>query len=170
MQKADELSKKLGELQREFFDATHHCWAYRIFDIGDFRGHGSDAGEPSGTAGRPILNAIEGASLADVGVVVVRYYGGVKLGTGGLARAYRDSAQQVLSEAVRATRYLYRRYRVIFPFAAMSAVYRMIDPPAILLAGEEYGEQNVFELDVRLSRCEAFEKTLTERRLRFEVG
>lgn len=160
----------LARIQREHFDATHHCWAWRRLEDGELRAHGSDAGEPSGTAGRPILQAIESAALLDTGVVVVRYYGGVKLGTGGLARAYRDAAREVLEAAPRERRILYDRVTVEVPFSAMSAVYRLVAPPDIVLAGESFGEPNVFELDVRRSRVARFLATLEEKRVSARRG
>ena len=155
----------LARISREHFDATHHCWAWRRVEGDELRSHGSDAGEPSGTAGRPILQAIESAGLLDTGVVVVRYYGGVKLGTGGLARAYRDAAREVLDVAPRERRILYDRVVVEAPFSAMSAVYRIVAPPDIVLVSETFGEPNSFELDVRRSRTERFLATLEEKRI-----
>lgn len=89
----------VGEARAEFPDARHHCsaWIHRIAGESD-REHSSDDGEPSGTAGRPMLAALAGHDLTDVVAVVVRYFGGVLLGTGGLVRAYTDS----VDEAVRA--------------------------------------------------------------------
>ena len=78
----------LDAIRKEHFDATHHCWAFRL--LAAERARSSDAGEPSGSAGKPILSAIESAALFDAAVVVVRWFGGVKLGTGGLSRAYRS--------------------------------------------------------------------------------
>jgi len=155
----------LARIEREHFDATHHCWAWRRVEEGELRAHGSDAGEPTGTAGRPILQAIESASLLDTGVVVVRYYGGVKLGTGGLARAYRDAARAVLEIAPRERTILYDRIVVEVPFSLMSAVYRLVAPPDIVLAGESFGEPNVFQLDVRRSRAGRFLTQLEEKRI-----
>src|SRR5205809_1087732 len=71
--------EELTRIEKKYFDATHHCWAFRLFAG---RERSSDAGEPSGTAGKPILGAIETAGLQDTGAVVVRWYGGIKLGTG----------------------------------------------------------------------------------------
>lgn len=155
--------EELTRIQKKHFDATHHCWAFRLWTDG--RSRSSDAGEPSGTAGKPILNAIESAGLHDCGVVVVRWYGGVKLGTGGLARAYRDTAAEALRLAPRVDRFLYTRLRVRVPFAALSTLYRMVDPPDVVLAEERFGEENEFVFDVRASRVEAFTKALTEKRL-----
>jgi uncharacterized YigZ family protein len=155
----------LTRISREHFDATHHCWAWRRVEGDELRSHGSDAGEPSGTAGRPILQAIESAGLLDTGVVVVRYYGGVKLGTGGLARAYRDAAREVLDSAPRERRILYDRIVVEVPFSAMSAVYRLLSPPDIVLISETFGEPNSFELDVRRSRTARLLAQLEEKRI-----
>ncbi|HVR39192.1 MAG TPA: YigZ family protein [Thermoanaerobaculia bacterium] len=161
----DEFFDELARIAKRDFDATHHCWAFRLF--AEQRTRSSDAGEPSGTAGRPILAAIEGANLHDVAVVVVRWYGGVKLGTGGLTRAYRETAAETLRIATIADRYVYTRIRVIVPFDALGNIYRLIDPPNIVLAEERYGEQNEFFFDVRQSRAGDFEKRLTELRLLF---
>jgi Uncharacterized conserved protein len=158
----------LLSLQKKHFDATHHCWAFRLFADGSMRERSSDAGEPSGSAGKPILSAISGAEQFDCGVVVVRWYGGVKLGTGGLSRAYRGTAAEALRNAVVETRYLYVRLQLTVPFDAMSAVYRLLHPPDVLLVTERFGETNTFDLDVRASIAGAFEKGLTERRIDWE--
>ena len=160
----DAFFTSLKQIEKEHFDATHQCWAFRLRDG---RQRSSDAGEPSGTAGKPILAAIEGADLSDVAVVVVRWFGGVKLGTGGLSRAYRDTAAQTLGAAQTAERFLYATYRVEAPFDAMSAVYRLLDPPHVVLRGEDFGDVNVFTIDVRLSRTADFESALAGRRLPF---
>ena len=154
---------ELAAIQKKHFDATHHCWGFRLRE----RARSSDAGEPSGTAGKPILNAIESADLFEVGVVVVRWYGGIKLGTGGLSRAYRDTALETLRLATPLDRYIYNRFEVTVPFDAFGTIYRMIDPPHVVLAEERFGETNVFAFDVRTSRAEEFAKALTERRLGF---
>jgi uncharacterized YigZ family protein len=159
----EDFFAELERVQKRHFDATHHCWAFRLF--ADARSRSADAGEPSGTAGKPILAAIEGAALHDLGVIVVRWYGGIKLGTGGLSRAYRDTAAEALRAAKLLDRYLYSRIVVIVPFDALSHVYRLVHPPDVVLADEHYGERNEFVFDVRLSMVDAFTKRLTELRL-----
>lgn len=163
----DAFFDELARIEKRYFNATHHCWAFRLFGDGSPRQRSSDAGEPSGTAGKPILSALEGASLHDVGVVVVRWYGGVKLGSGGLTRAYRDTAAKTLAGASRVSRYLYERFTVEVPFTSTSVAYRLVDPPAVVLAGESFGESNYFLFDVRVSQAAAFGQSLDERRLAF---
>jgi len=158
-----EFFAALEAISKEHFDATHHCWAFRLF--ADDRSRSSDAGEPSGTAGKPILSAIEGADLYDTGVVVVRWYGGVKLGTGGLSRAYRDTSSHALQLVRVADHYIYKRFAIEVPFDSLGVVYRLIDPPNVVLSAESFGDVNVFEIAVRESMAETFEARLRELRL-----
>lgn len=159
----DEFFAELQRVQKLHFDATHHCWAFRLF--AESRSRSSDAGEPSGTAGKPILAAIEGADFHDAGVIVVRWYGGVKLGTGGLSRAYRETAAETLRRATPLDRYVYTRVRVVVPFEALNNVYRLIHPPDVVLVEEQFGEQNMFTFDVRNSAQAAIGQRLRELRL-----
>lgn len=155
--------EELTRVQKKHFDATHHCWAFRLWTEG--RARSADAGEPSGTAGKPILAAIEGADFHDVGVIVVRWYGGVKLGTGGLSRAYRDTAAEALRLAAVSDRYLYVPVTITVPYDALGTVYRFPDPPHVLLAEENFGETTEFVFHVRKSRVEEFNRLLTEKRI-----
>jgi uncharacterized YigZ family protein len=159
--------EELQRIEKRHFDATHHCWAFRLWGG---RTRSSDAGEPSGTAGKPILSAIEGADLFDCGVVVVRWYGGVKLGTGGLSRAYRDTTAEALRVTPLADRYVYTRFRLEGPFDILGTVYRLVAPPDVVLIAENFGESNTFDFDVRESMAEKFAGMLTERRIRYIVS
>lgn len=95
----------------------------------------------------------------------MRWFGGVKLGTGGLSRAYRDTAAETIGAAEIVDHYVYDRITVTAPFDRMSDVYRLVDPPHTLLAAERFGEPNEFDFDVRRSRVEEFLATLRARRL-----
>lgn len=93
----DEAMSLINELKESYPDARHHCWAYLLGDPLNSTNCGSnDDGEPSGTAGRPILSQINYSNIGNVIVVIVRYFGGIRLGAGGLVRAYRESAQKAL--------------------------------------------------------------------------
>ena len=94
----EEVKELVSALKKEYHDARHHCFAYRLGYKGDVW-RASDDGEPSGSAGRPILGQIESLGLSDVLVVVVRYFGGIKLGIPGLIRAYKTSTADALSSA-----------------------------------------------------------------------
>lgn len=161
----EELQSRLAALESRYFDATHHCWAFRL--ITDERSRYSDAGEPGGSAGRPILQAIDSARLLGVGVVVVRWYGGVKLGTGGLSRAYREAARDALAAAPGVDRWIYERFVVSAEHRTANLVFRMIDPPDIVLASSEFGAEARFDLDVRLTLADRFTEQLVANRIEF---
>lgn len=158
-----EFFAELNAIAKSHFDATHHCWAFRL--VRESRSRCSDAGEPSGTAGRPILSAIEGANLFDAAVAVVRWFGGVKLGTGGLSRAYRDIAAGTLRHAKIVDHFVYDRVRVAASFDRISEIYRLVDPPAVVLVEERFGESNEFVFEVRRSKRDEFARALAGRRL-----
>lgn len=161
------FQETLESLEKEMYDATHHCWAFRLRNDDGVRDRSADAGEPSGTAGRPILQALEDVDLVDSAVVVVRYYGGIKLGTGGLARAYRDAARKSIALAQRERRYLYDRLECIPGFERMNQVYRLIDPPDVILVQERFEPEPILAIDVRRSQVDRVRAVLREQRIRF---
>jgi len=132
-------------------DATHHCWAYRIGAHYRF----SDDGEPGGSAGKPILLAIEGQAMDHVVVVVSRWYGGIKLGVGGLARAYGGCAAECLRQAEREILVDRIRVRLRCDFAAAPMLYSRLSDFAAVRKAERSSEDGVeIDLDVPASRVE----------------
>jgi uncharacterized YigZ family protein len=127
----------LAGLEREFPDATHHCWAWRLGEPP--RERSADAGEPAGTAGVPILQVLRGAGVSDVMAVVVRWFGGTKLGRGGLARAYAAAAREALQALPVISRVPTVRLTLEVPYEKVGAVKRLIRPPEVELSAEEYG-------------------------------
>lgn len=121
----EEALNTVKEYRRKYYDARHVCWAYRI-GTRETTERANDDGEPSSTAGKPILGQIIGRNLTQVLVIVVRYFGGVKLGTGGLIVAYRTAAALALDESKVKEVELQRKYRLLFPF-------ELINPVIILL-------------------------------------
>lgn len=139
--------------------ASHNCWAFRVGER--YRFH--DDGEPGGTAGRPILQAIEGQDMDRVVVVVTRHFGGIKLGTGGLARAYGGAASAALRDA--ATEPVIRRIRLCarLPFEHVGAAHRVLDAHAAEKLDETYDADGI-ELVVSVPEGdrEAFTSTLRD--------
>jgi len=133
-------------LRRRYPDATHHCFAWRIGAPAAERA--ADAGEPAGTAGAPMLAVLRGAGLSDVVAVVVRWFGGTKLGKGGLVRAYGGAVRLALESL--ATREVLERVRLALslPYDKLGAVKRLLQPPAVELAAERYGAAVELELEV----------------------
>lgn len=130
--------------------ATHNCWAWRI----DYQVRSSDDGEPSGTAGRPILNVIERRQLENVMVVVTRYFGGIKLGVGGLVRAYGGSAAKCLDRAGVQELFPLAEYRIRAGFEWASTVHDLLERFHAEKLGERYDKDGV-TLTVRCRECDA---------------
>ena len=99
IQTVEEAQQKLAQIKRKYYDAKHHCYAYRVLELGSLLEKSSDDGEPSGTAGAPILSILKKQNLQNVLLVVTRYFGGILLGTGGLVRAYSEASLNVLESA-----------------------------------------------------------------------
>ena len=139
----------LREMNAEFPDATHNCWAYVIGAPGSTDRIGmSDAGEPHGTAGRPMLTVLQHSGVGDIVAVVTRYYGGTNLGTGGLVKAYGGSVQLALATMPRAERIDYTTIRVVVGYEHISSVQQLLDRFESTSESEEYGERATFRLRV----------------------
>jgi uncharacterized YigZ family protein len=144
--------------RRHYHDATHHCYAWNV--DGDLKQ--SDDGEPSGTAGTPIARALAAADLEFAVVVVTRYFGGTKLGTGGLSRAYAEAAEGALAEAGRCERYRHTDVLVSFDFSDTSAVHHAASLFDARQVGAAYGEQAALRFELRRSRVSAFTEAVVE--------
>ena len=112
----EEAKAYLNKIRNEFSDATHHVSAFIIGEGNSVISHCNDDGEPSGTAGRPALAVLSGSGLGDVVVVVVRYFGGIKLGTGGLVRAYGDAVKSVLAILPKAQKILVHQIMIVLHY------------------------------------------------------
>ncbi|MCL2325597.1 MAG: YigZ family protein [Proteobacteria bacterium] len=131
-------------------EATHNCWAWRLGQVYRF----SDDGEPGGSAGRPMLAAIDGQSFDGVLAHVVRYFGGVKLGVGGLVRAYGNTVAQCLREAERTEHVPMQTLRFLVDFSDGHAVYGMITQRKLVIKDEAYTPDGIaFEIVVRADAC-----------------
>jgi uncharacterized YigZ family protein len=166
---AEEAARIVEDLEREYHDATHVAFAWKIGTGPSASERSSDAGEPSGTAGKPIAAAIASAGVADVVVAVVRYFGGTKLGTGGLVRAYREAADKALAAAGRRTVREVVRVTVTCTYENLGAARRLVRPPDVTLAGETFDPDPVLNFEVVASRLQGLLASLSEARLSFEL-
>ena len=156
-----QAEEKLRNVRKQFFDATHHCFAYALGgERTEFRY--SDAGEPSGTAGMRIFSAIESKDLSDILVIVTRYFGGKKLGVGGLGRAYFESASQVLSLSVVIPKILGEELELIFPYDETNGVMKKLSLYNGRIIDTMYGDDVTLRLAVRRGAVAAFISDLTE--------
>ncbi len=144
----EDFKVKLSELKKTYHDARHHCYAYMIgSDKGCFRSN--DDGEPSGTAGKPILNQILSFDLTDIAIVVVRYFGGTKLGVSGLINAYKTAARAALDQAQIVERTINEVYSLDFEYPLMNEVMRIIKEEQLEQLNPKFDMRCYLELSIR---------------------
>jgi uncharacterized YigZ family protein len=148
-----EIKEYLDALRKRWFDATHHCYAWRLGPHGEqFRAN--DDGEPSSTAGKPILGQLLSNEITNCLVVVVRYFGGTKLGVPGLIAAYKESTAQVLAECEIVERTVDVQLRVEFTYETMNDVMRIVKDMQPKVLGQEFDNLCVMRLSIRESESE----------------
>jgi uncharacterized YigZ family protein len=158
--KAD-VEQFLEGIREEFRDATHHCFACRFGTDGTMFRYNDD-GEPAGSAGKPILAAIDKFGVTDILVVVTRYFGGTKLGVGGLRRAYGEAAERALSQAVMITKYKLTTLEATFPHTHISNVMHVVSTLGVKIVDTAYDEDVHMRLEVRLSHAEELTAALRD--------
>ena len=131
----------LKELKKKYYDATHHCYAYKTLKLAKY----SDSGEPSGTAGIRIFNAIEHFNLTNTLVVVVRYFGGTKLGVGGLGKAYYETAIKALEKAKKINKKLYQKVLISVDFEQVNKIYQIFNETENRILNTTYSDNVEFE-------------------------
>lgn len=145
------IKEKLGQLKQAHPKANHHCYAYRLRpDKLNFRAN--DDGEPSGTAGKPILGQIQSHDLTDVLIVVVRYFGGTLLGAGGLINAYRSAAAEAIGQTTIIEKHILFQYKATFRFEHTSEVMKILKQHDCQIIEQGYDEQGFIILNVRKNR------------------
>lgn len=148
----DEIKEILSEYRRKYYDARHVCYAYVLGPERDtFRAN--DDGEPGSTAGKPILGQINSNELTDILIVVVRYYGGINLGTGGLITAYRAAAAAAIENSEIETRLAEEEISFDFPYVMMNSVMRVIKEMSPRIVSQTY--DNTCEIKMRIRKSEA---------------
>ena len=146
----EEIKEVLLKLRKEFYDARHHCYAWRI-DVRDEKTRSNDDGEPSGSAGKPILNQIFSFNLYDIIVVVIRYFGGTKLGVSGLINAYKVSTREALENANIVVKEIRDVYQVDFEYPLMNSVMKIIKEDDLAIVEQHFDNQCSIKLAMRLS-------------------
>jgi len=144
----EEIKQKLAMLRKEYHDARHHCYAYRLgYDKSVFRIN--DDGEPSGTAGRPIYGQIVSHDLTRVLIVVIRYFGGIKLGVPGLINAYKTATRDALDKASIITKTIHEEYQVRFDYTAMNSVMKVLKEEDAVILSQEFENSCRLDFSVR---------------------
>src|SRR5574341_2501417 len=150
----------IADVSAEFADATHHVYAFRVGYGGSVTEGMSDDGEPPGTAGRPALAVLRGADLGDVVLVITRYFGGTKLGTGGLVRAYTEAAQAALEALPRAERVERRQGMVAVPYNLYEPVRRLVAAHHGRIDDENFGVEVTLTMTFDADDILAFQAAL----------
>lgn len=155
----DEAMAIVKEYRKKYYDARHCCYAYVLgSDRADFRAN--DDGEPSSTAGKPILGQLNRLELTDVLVVVIRYYGGVNLGTGGLIVAYRTATEDALSKAVIEEKFVEERITYRFTYPMINAVMRVVKETGARIVSQSFDNDCEIVLSIRQSLAEGLQARL----------
>ena len=155
----EEVKEIVASLKKEYYDARHHVYAYRLGHLGDkFRAN--DDGEPSGSSGRPVLGQIDSLGLSDVLVVVVRYFGGIKLGIPGLIRAYKSSTADALANAEIVEKIAAKMYRVHFGYMSMNSVMKVFKDMGLEQKNQKFDMECSLDTSVRLSLIETFQERM----------
>ena len=157
----EEIKELLAASRKKYYDARHVCYAYMLgAERTDFRAN--DDGEPSSTAGKPILGQINSAELTDILIVVIRYYGGVNLGTSGLIVAYRESAADAIAHAVTEVRQVEEMVKYDFPYVMMNDVMRVVKDMSPRIVSQEYDNTCSITLAIRKSEAEQLKNKLAK--------
>ena len=149
---AEEALEQVAKYQKEYFDARHVCWAYRLGPEGE-EYRSNDNGEPSGTAGKPILGQMVSADVSDLIILVIRYFGGVKLGTSGLIVAYKTAASLAIEAGEFAERLVEKEMKLTFGYEHMNMVMRMVKELQPRIISQDYKDNGdiVMTIAIRLS-------------------
>ena len=154
----DDAKRIVDSYRKQYHDARHVCYAYIVGTEKQlFRAN--DDGEPSGTAGKPILGQIHALELTNTIVVVVRYFGGILLGTGGLTVAYREATRDALSKAQIVTKDITKRAKVSFPIDKTNEVMRLIRSTQATIVSQDYTDRYIYLLDIPNASVQSWRNT-----------
>lgn len=159
----EEARAFIAKIKAHHSDATHNVSAYLINDGRNFSIRYDDDGEPKGSAGKPVLKVIQNRGLSNAVVVVTRYFGGIKLGYGGLVKAYSDAAGEAIENAGIIEVYETERFQVTFPYSLFHPVRETVENAGGRIVGEDYGELVTFTVETRKGEAEKLMEILTEK-------
>ncbi|MFQ5499117.1 MAG: YigZ family protein [Candidatus Zixiibacteriota bacterium] len=158
----DETQARLTEIRKQEHSATHNCFAWRLGLGENITFKYSDDGEPSGTAGKPIYDLVEGNKLTNILVVVTRYFGGTKLGTGGLVRAYSDATRQALHAAGRRENFVMTRLNIEIEFSFYDQLVKLINRHKASIVESLFSDRVKLSVDIRKSKSKQIRSAIVE--------
>ncbi len=161
VESADEAKAQVAAYQKKYFDARHVCYAYMI-GAARTEFYSNDNGEPSGTAGKPILGQINSFNLTNIVIIVVRYFGGIKLGTSGLIVAYREAAREAISAGEIIECHEMSEIAVTFPYMSINNVMRVVKDPEVKILDQQFDNSCSMRVSIRSDRADALAARLTD--------
>jgi uncharacterized YigZ family protein len=161
---SENLKTNLDQLRANHPKARHFCYAYKI-GLNNEHSRSNDDGEPSGSAGKPILNAILSKNISDILIVVVRYFGGTLLGVPGLINAYKSAALEAISNSTITTKYVYKTIHLKYDFAKTNDIMRIIKDLDLKIIGQDYTDKCEIQLAIRLSQIEKVNQKFEDLRI-----
>lgn len=154
----EQAERIIKETRKKYFDAKHNCIAYRVWQNGQIVEKASDDGEPSGTAGAPMLSILQKNGIVNNLIIVTRYFGGILLGTGGLVRAYSDSLLNAIEEGKKITKCLGQQYEIKLDYSEFENFKYYCKKNNINIEKVEYGQEIVCIISIQNSKKEYFEQ------------
>ena len=159
----DEIKEIIAGLKKEYYDARHHCYAYILGpDKSAYRQN--DDGEPSDTAGRPIYGQLLSKDVTNVLLVVIRYFGGIKLGVSGLINAYKTAAKDALDNITIIEKTIDEKYRVTFDYTEMNSVMQILKDPFVQINNQSYEERYLIDYTIRRREADRINEALRKLR------
>ena len=159
----DEIKEIIAGLKKEYYDARHHCYAYILGpDKSAYRQN--DDGEPSGTAGRPIYGQLLSKDVTNILLVVIRYFGGIKLGVSGLINAYKTAAKDALDNNTIIEKTIDEKYRVTFDYTEMNSVMQILKDPFVQINNQSYEERYLIDYTMRRREADRINDALRKLR------
>ena len=165
IESVEEAENKIKEIKKKYHDARHNCSSYRVLEEGKIVEKSSDDGEPSGTAGGPMLNILQKRDLVNVVVIVTRYFGGILLGTGGLVRAYSDVTQNAIEEAEKQEIILGKEFEVKVDYSSLEKLKYYARINSINISKIEYGNEIICILQISNENINKFIEDIEKKNL-----
>lgn len=161
----EEAEEKIKAIKKKYYDAKHNCVAYRVANNGQIIEKSSDDGEPSGTAGGPMLNILQKNNLCNIVVVVTRYFGGILLGTGGLVRAYSDATQKAIEKCIKVYKVVGIEIQVKIDYANLDVFKYYCKNNEINITKIDYAEDIILKMEMEKNRKNIFLKDIETKTL-----
>ena len=159
VQSIEQVSKEISQLRKEYHDARHFCYAYIIGDEGNQK-RANDDGEPNHSAGDPILGQIKSFNLTNTLIVVIRYFGGRKLGVSGLITAYKTAAEESLKNSVIVKQIITSPIKLTYAYSSTNEIMKLIDQYSLIILKHEFNENCLLEAEVVVSKTPLLHKDL----------